>query len=131
MIEINEKTIAVWYLVTIENEQDFMGSLFRGEDDRLEFTYRFRYYNSADAWDGKDKKNWYKLEAKDKEKSESYMLETIRTMVKTLSIAAGNKPYDEILMKDGDTTKFMEEFASKPWAHMRQVSDGQKRVGSA
>lgn len=48
---------AVAYFVPGVN-QDFMGMVYRDAESFL-FSYRFRYYNSADPFDREDKKNWY------------------------------------------------------------------------
>lgn len=127
MIEINERIIAIWYLVTIPGEQDFMGGLFRDEKGDLKFKYRFRYYNSDEPWDKKDTKNWYDVTPKQGTTPEA-MIESLRIMVDRLSRMSGQKA-DEIVIKDGDHQKFLEEFMAKPWAHMKPLPhyEGQNR----
>lgn len=127
-MSINEKTIAIWFLPTTE-KQDFLGTLYRNDEGKLQFTYRFRYYDESDKspWSGKDEKHWYDLVAKDENKSEDEMFRDLKKMIEKLEILSGNKA-DEILMKGKTVEQFMDEMASKPWAHMRVIpQDGQKR----
>ncbi len=122
MIVINEKTIAIWYMNTTK-DQDFLGSLYLDDENKPTFTYRFRYYKSNDAWDGKDKKNWYQGQPK-ADQPINFILNAIRTMVATMAHAAHTE-YDEVLMKDGNVKQFMDEFSSKPWAHCRIEKGGE------
>lgn len=118
MIILSEKTIAIWFIPLIPGEQDFIGSLFTNEEGKLEFSYRFRYYNSQDPYDKKDKKHWYTVVSRKEETKES-MLASLRRMIKALELASGQRA-DEILMKDGNYKQFCEEFASKSWTHIEK-----------
>lgn len=122
-IHVTERTIAVWFL-NITEWSDFLGGLEHAENGKFRFTYRFRYYASPKAWDTKDRKNWYQGDLTAASKSEA--LSKLQKFINTLEIGTGYTA-DEILMRNGNVNAFMDEMASKQWAHAESEKEGRAK----
>ena len=118
-IKFNESLRGIWFCSSIPGEQDFLLSLNRITEEQYEVTYRFRYYNSADPFDEKDKKNWYS--AKITGKSEKEIIDSIRTLLGYL-LAKDDDIYPaEILRGDRTLDEFMDEFMKQDFVHAQKV----------
>ena len=118
MINLNEKSIGIWYLQTLP-DQDFMGHL-GWEDGKLIFTHRFRYYkDDLIGFQSKDDKHWYRTDMT-KVGVEGAIQFVDRMLEKLVESGAKSKP-DKILMKNGDPNSIIQEMKTRPWAHMQTV----------
>lgn len=93
-IEFTERTLGVWF-VTIPNG-DYLAHVCRTEDGGAELQYRFRYYHSAEPWDEKDVKNWYRATGIDIAKC----LHAASEVSKRLAAISGGERY-ELLRGEG------------------------------
>lgn len=114
MIEITENTIGIWFIAT-DLEMDVMAHLSkRGSEHEL--TYRFRYYKTSGAWDGKDVKNWYSSTYRTDDTKSA--VESVRESFSMLALIMSGE-LDEILMGDDDVESFFEKMKSRPWCHYK------------
>lgn len=116
-IEITKNTVGIWFCY-LGNDSDWMGSASE-EAGVFHLIYRFRYYKSDDAWDNKDKKNWY--EGTHKGGTRDEVIDKMRTMLKLMELKSRSKGY-ELLMVDGNIDEFMGEFNKQPWVHTKTMS---------
>ena len=106
---------------------DWMGSVYK-EDGKWMLEYRFRYYYpndpGNDAFSVQDKKNWYKFGTKDdSEEDRAKMVQAIEMIMPVMALKYGNKVDFVDLDCDQSSPKFFFELASRPWAHVKQVSE--------
>lgn len=131
MIVMDEKIIATWFIV-LSDESDYMAAISWANEEsmkagkgEIDLVYRFRYYDkerpNAEPFAGIDKKNWYsgKVEAASKEEA----LTKMRGAINILASVVNQKP-DEIV-NTGGVEQFINELASKPWAHMKKEKMGE------
>ena len=117
---LDENTRGIWYCQTIPEEQDFLMTLNRLEEGHYEITYRFRYYNSDDPFDEKDRKSWYRAEARTKNEEE--IISGIETLLESLAAATDNENgFTELLRGDRPFDDFMEEFMKQDFVHAKHI----------
>jgi hypothetical protein len=114
-VEISERTIGLWFM-SLNETTDFLAGL-QSMDEGFELRYRFRYYKEESPWSDKDEKHWYTVRI-DKSKSKAEAIQATQLVVRLLEEKSGQQ-CDELLVRNGDTSTFMAELASKRWAHMR------------
>lgn len=114
------------------NTGDVMGALWRRDDNAANWflRYRFRYYKSASAWDGKDEKSWYAVNMPNVTEDEAVLL--LRRTFVPITLASG-RPMEELIIT-GDCTKAM-ALCSNPltmprWMHMKRVNQKDVPAGT-
>ena len=110
---LDENTRGIWYCQTVPGEQDFLLTLTRLEGEHYELVYRFRYYNSDDPFDEKDRKSWYRAEGRGKEE------EIISGVRKALMLIGTG--FTELLRGDRPFDNFMEEFMKQDFVHAKHI----------
>jgi hypothetical protein len=116
-MKLDENTRGIWYCQTIPEEQDFLLTLSRIEEEHYEIVYRFRYYNSDDPFDEKDIKSWYRAEGLGKEEE---IIKSINEMLTKLSsISYSEAGFTEILRGDRPFDDFKEEFLQQSFVHAK------------
>ena len=124
MMTLDEKIVGIWYLVTIQNHQDWMAAIREIEPDKkYELTYRFRYYKDDKAFDSEDKKNWYSGICTG---TRSYVIACISFTAKQLELKADGELYE--LLNDHGYDKFIREFQDAPFVYMRHEEKGAASV---
>ena len=119
-MKLDENTRGIWYCQTIPSEQDFLMTLNRLKEGHYELIYRFRYYNSDDPFDEKDRKSWYRAEVA--AKCEEEIISGIETLLESLAAVADNETgYTELLRGDRPFEDFMEEFMQQDFVHARKM----------
>jgi hypothetical protein len=120
MIEITERTQAIWYVQG--KQMDWLACIESAEEEgRFKLTYRFRYYVDKKAWDSEDRKSWYEMTAADMAKG----IETVRMLAEVIKMRAkaeGAGEMWELLRGTGSMKSFMAQFAALPFAHMKQLT---------
>ena len=117
MIKFDNKIVAIWYLVTIQNHQDWMAAIREIEpEQKYELTYRFRYYKDDKAFDSDDKRNWYEGICTG---TRSYVTAAIRATAKALEETADGDLYE--LLNDHGYDQFIREFQDMPFVFMRML----------
>ncbi len=122
MIVLDEKIVALWYLSTILNGQDWLAAVRElVPDEKYELTYRFRYYNgdqSKNPFEDGDKKNWYRGELSG---TRAYVLSCIRVMAKEMEKWASGGPLYE-LVNDKGLDDLTRRLSDMPFTYMRRES---------
>ena len=116
MINITDRTIAIWYvqLGIGERGSDWLASLWR-EDDGIKGTYRFRYYRgdqSLQFEDSQDVKHWVELDLC--KYTEEKTIHVMRVMAESLADLSGGEKW-ELMMGTGTVTQFMDEYKKLPF----------------
>lgn len=114
-IEFNESIRAVWFFSFPGG--DWLGSVSACEDGNAELTYRFRYYRSELAWDGKDKKKWYRIITA--EAIDGVLDKTHQCVTELQQSLRGGNLY-EMLRGEQSLHDFMLRFQALPFVHARQ-----------
>ncbi len=115
MIVFDEKIVAVWFVTTITNKQDWMAAVRELEpDQKYELVYRFRYYVDDKQWDSEDKKNWYRGELTG---TRNYMLLSLRSVVDHMLLGADGPVWE--LVNDKGLADFMRRFQDLPFVFAR------------
>jgi hypothetical protein len=114
-IEITENTRAIWY-VTIPNG-DWMAHLEARDGGGCKITYRFRYYEGRQVWDGNDRKSWYRFEGDDIEATIAATREAAQKMKEL-----GKGKLWELIRGAGSLEGFMKEFFRLPFVHTKTVA---------
>jgi hypothetical protein len=113
MITINEKTIAIWHL-SVEDDFDYLATLYRNETDQLMFKYRF--IHAEDPHNA----HWYTVgppkDGRTEQEFEDVAVGAIRFMESELGWRA-----DEIRMENGDVQAFCEQLLSRPYFCVRRA----------
>jgi hypothetical protein len=117
-IEFDDSIRAVWY-VQLNAEADWMCGLNKA-DDGFRVQYRFRYYETLGAWDGLDRKNWYRAELKGE--SPDQVIEAMRKMIAVMQDKGAGQSFE--LVRDADETveAFLTRFTAMPFAHKRTLT---------
>lgn len=124
MIEFDENIVAIWYLVTIQNHQDWMAAISEVEpDNKYMLRYRFRYYKDDKVFDSDDKRNWYEGTCTG---TRNYVIATIRFIAQQLEQKADGELYEVI--NDHGYDQFMREFQQQPFVFMRMEKKGVSSV---
>ena len=119
MIELNEDIVGIWYLVTIQNVQDYMMVVSACEDGRYHIQYRFRYYLDDKVFrESSDMKSWYSFYAT-KSKDEVIALAD-KAIALQRSIGAEGQIYR--IINDRGFDDFMERFMNAPFVHKREAT---------
>jgi hypothetical protein len=119
-IRIDEKTVGLWYLNTIPGHQDWMAGIREIEpENKYEVTYRFRYYEDGEAFDSKDRKNWYGGTVTG---TRAYTIAGIREAGKLLESVSDGKLYELMMNDERDVKKFAEAWQSMPFVFARMES---------
>jgi hypothetical protein len=113
-IEINEKLIGIWYVSF--GTDDWMGALYERDDGQIDLIFRCRYYRSPDAWDGKDKKSWFKNTSP---KSVEEAIGHLRTAVNKLCAIRKPCMRHELLRGNDTPMQFLARFSALPFVHER------------
>ena len=116
MINITDRTIAIWYvqLGIGERGSDWLASIWR-DDDGIKGTYRFRYYRgdqSLQFEDSQDVKHWVELDLC--EYTEEKTIHVMRVMAESLADLSGGEKW-ELMMGTGTVTQFMDEYKKLPF----------------
>lgn len=77
----------------------------------------FRHHKDPDPWADKDEK--YHKNFTSDSKTEEEVIETINSLFSSASIAYN--AYTDILMVQGDLTKFIQLAKTREWLHMKKV----------
>lgn len=122
MIQITERTVGMWFM-RLNEASDYMAHLETLEGGGYKLTYRFRYYNSDEPWDDKDRKEWYAVGMKPETTIEQ-ALDVVRNLVGVMSVVSGFE-CDEVLKKDMNVDAYLEVLKARPWMHMqtRKIED--------
>jgi hypothetical protein len=92
---------------------DLMAMTFQADDGTWRGRYRFRYYATSGAWDGKDKKNvWNTGAAPDQATLDKAFGEMI---VLLCAVGFGDEIHELTINGDGD--KAGKAIMAAPWAH--------------
>jgi hypothetical protein len=119
-MKFDENTRGVWYCPTIPGEQDFLLTLNRIDEEHYGITYGFRYYNSDDPFDEKDRKSWYSGEVTGK--SEEEVVDVINNQImKAISSLNDGEGFTEVLRGDRSLEEFMDEFLEQDFVHAKKV----------
>lgn len=118
MIEFDDKVVALWFLSTIENHQDWLAVVREIEPDvKYELVYRFRYYDgdqSKNPFDDGDKKNWYKGTL---DGTRAYVLASLCMVAKELEDKADGTLYE--MVNDKGIEDFGRRFRDMPFTWAR------------
>ena len=121
-IEINERTIAVWAVSFMkEDNMDWLAGAWETDDEYIAM-YRFRYYVDDKTFDSNDKKNWYKMTVKKETVSKEKFIQTMQEVVRILWTGGGGKRY-EIFMENGDVKQLMNKMAKWPFITMKTIDE--------
>jgi len=115
MITLDETIRGIWYCPLIPDEQDFLLSLTSSSEGQYQITYRFRYYNSSDPFDEKDKKNWYTSTITSKNEAE-----VIAKIHNIFLLLTNTDDFAEILRGDRSLDEFIEEFMKQDFVHTKR-----------
>jgi hypothetical protein len=116
-IEFDEKIVAIWYVSTVPDKQDWMAALREVEpDQKYLLKYRFRYYKDDKVFDSDDKRNWYEGFCTG---TKNYCVLSIRAVAAQLAKTANNARVYETL-NEGDYNDFMKRFEAQPFVFMRR-----------
>lgn len=117
MIEFDEKIVAIWYVSTIPDKQDWMAALREVEpDQKYHLKYRFRYYRDDKIFDSDDKRNWYEGICTG---TKNYCILSLRSVAAELARKANNAKVYETL-NEGDYSDFIKRFEAQPFVFMRR-----------
>jgi hypothetical protein len=110
-------TLCIWYgRLPGNNTGDWFGYVKQKDGEPMKIEYRFRYYNSPDAFDGKDEKNWYSGIVKPGT-SEDVILADVKTLVDMVSSRLGVKT--ELVVVKARGEKVLEHLQNRDWFHMK------------
>lgn len=120
IFELTETTkIDTFWFVSGGGTWDFMGGVYTAEDGRWLAKYRFRYYNSADAWDSGDTKNVYQIGPIDaKEETRAKLVAIFTMLTKHMAEELGPDALT-VLPVNGGIEKYTAMMAKQPFAHVR------------
>lgn len=118
-IELNEKTVGIWFM-PLEEKQDWLASITEIEPDKkYQLVYRHRYHKDDKAFDSEDEKSWYKATIAG---TRAYVLGTFREFVKVLHSQTHNCDAPCEIMNDGDYDAFVKKLQDAPFVYVRQAS---------
>jgi hypothetical protein len=127
-MNFDEKTLAVWFIVTIPGEQDVMAQLSRTDEPGVfRMEWRFRYYSpeSENPFDGKDRKVW---QAAGMHGTEQEALESARHvwthLATKITDAKERGDFYELVRGDKTLEEFFTEFRKAPFVHERTIAAG-------
>lgn len=121
--------VGVWFIG--DGETDCMYALYRDSSDpenKWTMIYRFRYYESDDAWDGKDRKSWYKTTGTG---TEAQMETNVKFVIDKIVDSwpdFKHRPVatnDFVPMHSDNVTHNLETFTARPWVHVRKMEKGE------
>ena len=122
--------IGVWFIG--DGKKDWMAALWRDEPDpegQWTLQYRFRYYETKDAFDGKDDKSWYRghgTYATEREAEESLHKGAAIIESTWPEYADGRIPKREFVpLHSADQAENIQRLSERPFAHVR-VQEGTK-----
>ena len=118
MIIMDESIRGIWFCTLIPGEQDFLLSLRNTAEEQYEIIYRFRYYNSDDPFDEKDKKSWYSGTIKGRNEKE--VIAKIHEVFPFIIAASDADDFTELLRGDQSLDEFMEKFMEQDFVHAKQ-----------
>jgi hypothetical protein len=121
VIRFDEKIVALWFVATIPDEQDWMAAIRElVPDEKYELVYRFRYYKDDKAFDSEDKRSWYRAELTG---TRNYVLLTFRNLAERLHLASSGPLYE--VLNDKGMDDFLRRFQDMPFVHARMLSKGE------
>ena len=125
-IVLDERTVGVWYMKTLDT-QDWMGAILEVKpNEEYLITYRFRYYNDNVAFNSSDHKSWYM--ARCKATTRHYAIASIRFVLKELKHAGAIGEMYELL-NDNGLEEFERRFMNAPFAFAKMHSPSQRGRG--
>jgi hypothetical protein len=120
LITFDEKIVAVWFVLTIPDRQDWLAAVREIEPDaKYELTYRLRYYKDDKAFDSNDKKNWYGGTVTG---TRNYIILSMRKVADMLASVSKAKVYE--VVNDKGLDQFLRDFQDQPYAFARMVVAG-------
>jgi hypothetical protein len=128
-INIDNNTLAIWYVELQPGVIDYMGALTR-RDYGYSYTWRMRYYNSSDQWDTNDVKRWFNMEVpsahgdEEDEGAISIIRETVLATVALSRVMGKPEPgaIHELLRDKKTLDEFVKEITESPFVHKRKVT---------
>ncbi len=126
MIEIKEGNTfyGMWFIEppTAKDfpEQDFMGAMYKQNEDPIIFKYRFRYYNSNDPFDKEDVKNWYVVHISDM--SIERFMSVIDELTADLAKFFGHGKVNFLDLRGNSIDQIIEKMQNVPFTHMKKVN---------
>lgn len=108
--------------------EDFLATIAK-RDGCWEMEYRFRYHNSPDPWDQKDRKSWYKMRCPDDSpEALSRCRQAIDEVLRpSLETRYGDKLEVVEMQCMNSDPKFFFELSSRPWANVKQLTPEQAK----
>lgn len=120
---IDDSIVAIFFLGAAPVPGvDWMMSVNEVQPNKAyKLVWRFRYYNTADPFDTKDKKNWYEGEVSATRAKALAGAQTVAHEIRNLS----SKPelYHAIVRGESETVKsFLDRFTKLPFVHSRPLT---------
>jgi len=104
-------------------EMDIMGLLYRdSKTSPWRLTYRFRYYNSSDPFDPKDKKNVYQLTAPDSDDAHrDQVFEVFEKIIQGSKKVLGEDAQIVSVPVKGNSEVFEKVLLKQNFAHVKSI----------
>ena len=122
MIEIQDDvlTVCIWFANIPGVEGDWMGCVSKKDGQPTSIKWRYRYYNTPEPFDNKDKKNWYSATT---EEPIEVTTDKIKKLIWAADTFRGTKTDFILINARGEAV--LEKIKDKPWFHMKKVTDEQ------
>jgi hypothetical protein len=130
-IEIKENRyfIGIWFMG--DGKSDWMGAAYRDNTDPADqwnLIYRFRYYETKEAWDGKDRKSWYTgtISGKSEAEVERSIHELSHKVKEMWPVSHEGRiaMLDFCAMHSDDPVENSNRLRQRDWSHVRARSSG-------
>lgn len=119
IFELHETTRIDTFWFVRGGAWDFMGGVYTDPDGKWMGKYRFRYYNSDDAWDGADTKNVYQVGPLDAEDdTRAGLVETFTLLTKMMADSIGPDTLTTLPV-NGGVEKYLAMLAQQPFTHVK------------
>lgn len=117
---------AIWYLYIppgrLGPEQDVFGAIWRNEKGGVVCRYRFKYWNSKNPFDAKDKRNWWEITSKDassesiEDRAQKLRDELRKSMEMLADVGSGELSWLDV---NGDHLVALNVIRKQHWAHAK------------
>lgn len=121
MIELVDGRYYIGFWFCDGGDRDWMACAWR-DDTRWVLQHRWRYYNSPDPFDLKDRKNWHSAAALCSEKTEEDVIRNVEQIGRTIAGFVFRNPdgFSACLIQSDNLDKVIFEMAKMDWAHIKK-----------
>lgn len=119
MIDLSEKTVAIWYILLDSGTDWIAGITELVENEEYLIQYRFRYYEDNKVFESKDRKNWYEGTTRG---TKNYVLGCFKTVARDFKILSLYPESFFELINEGDFKDFMKKLQDAPFSHARMAT---------